>query len=586
MGGIIKRAFSILTKREKLTIIPLVVMMVLGALLESLGVTLVIPLITGIMDTSRLTDGPTGAMLQWFFGVQDGKSYLAILFLVMIAVFIVKNAFLVMMAYLQYKTTGRIKARVQNRLLHYYLSRPYSYFLSSDSGKILRTISTDSDYYYATLNHILIFFSGVIMTGIMAVVVFIIDAQITMLLTVVLLGEYAIILRFIKPYLRKQGLRYREALGRGNGIIVESLRGIKSVKVAGKEPFFEERYAESVDKIMHARLIEQAFAGAPQRLVEAITVSALLAYLLFLLLMDADMSGLVPILSAFVLAAARVLPNVGIISNSVSYANYYEGSLSRVKEIDDEMKREEEARESVDADASAMPKSFQREIRFEDLSYTYPSGEAPVFENVNLIIPRNCSVGITGASGAGKTTLVDVLLGLLEPQSGRIYLDDVPVNPALPAWKDTFAYIPQSVFMLAGSIRDNVVFGQRGSDTKPIDDSLVWDALEAAQLADFVRSLKDGLNTQIGEAGVRLSGGQIQRLGIARALFSNAPILVFDEATSALDYDTEEALMESISKLQGTKTLIIIAHRLATIENCDFIYRVEAGKVQLETRQG
>ena len=140
--------------------------------------------------------------------------------------------------------------------------------------------------------------------------------------------------------------------------------------------------------------------------------------------------------------------------------------------------------------------------------------------------------------------------------------------------------------MLAGSIRDNVVFGQRGSDTKPIDDSLVWDALEAAQLADFVRSLKDGLNTQIGEAGVRLSGGQIQRLGIARALFSNAPILVFDEATSALDYDTEEALMESISKLQGTKTLIIIAHRLATIENCDFIYRVEAGKVQLETRQG
>lgn len=582
MVDIIRRAFSILTAREKRLLIPLVIMMVIGALLESLGVTLVIPLIAGIMDPSQLTDGIMGSTLTLLFGAQDGKTYLAILFVVMIAVFLVKNAFIVLMAYLQYKTTAKIRTRVQNRLLHYYATRPYRFFLDADSGNILRTVVTDSDYYYALLNRLITFFTSSIMTGILAAVVFAISPQITVLLMIVLAIEYAIVLRFIKPFLRKQGLLYREALGHGNSVILEMLRGIKAVKIGGKESFFERRYAADVDKLVHARMIEQSFYGAPQRFVEAITVSALLMYLLILLLSDADMTGLVPILSAFVLAAARVLPSVGNMSSSISYAHYYEGSLNRVKEIDDELTREEAGASTGVSQPEGAPESFEHEIRLVDVSYTYPSGDGPVFEKVCMSIPHNQSIGIVGPSGSGKTTLVDVMLGLLEAQSGSIYMDGVEIDSASSAWRHKFAYIPQNAFMLASSIRDNVVFGQAGSDQHPVEDHLVWEALETAQLADFVRSLKDGLDTEIGEAGVRLSGGQIQRLGIARALFSNAPILVFDEATSALDYETEEALMDAISHLQGTKTLIIVAHRLKTIQGCDLVYRVNRGMVSLQ----
>ena len=585
MASIIKRALSILTKHEKHLLVPLVLMMIVGALLESMSVTLVIPLIAGIMDPSQLTSGTIGEVLQQLFGAHDGKTYLAILFGVMIAVFLVKNGFLVALTYAQYKTTAQIRRRIQNRLFHYHLSRPYSFFLDPDSGNILRTVSTDSDQFYALLNNIIGFITSLVIAGIMSLVVFVIQPQITLLLLVVLLAEYVVILHFIRPFLRKQGISYRAANGRGNSIVIEAVRGIKSVKISGKEPFFESRYAESVEKLVHARMTEQAFSGAPPRLVEGITVSALLAYLVFLLLSGYDMAGLVPILSAFVLAAARILPAVGSISNCVSNANYYEGSLIHVEEIDETLKREEAEAASAGAHSPGAPETFEREIRLDGIHYTYPTGDTPIFENADMVIPHNRSVGIVGSSGAGKTTVVDILLGLLEPQSGRIYLDDVPVDPSSAAWREKFAYIPQNVFMLNGSIRDNVVFGQADSDKRPVDDSRIWEALEAAQLSEFVRSLKDGLETQIGEAGVRLSGGQVQRLGIARALFSNAPILVFDEATSALDYDTEEALMEAISRLHGSKTLIIIAHRLATIENCDLIYRVEAGKVQLESQR-
>lgn len=579
MPKIIARALAILTPKERHSFIPLVIMMVVGALLESFGVTMVIPVVAGIMDGSQLTEGTFGAVLRALFGEQDAHIYLAILLVIMIGIFVFKNAFLLWRTYVQSKITARIRARVQNRLLHYHLSRSYSFFLTSDSGDILRTITVDSDYFYALLTHILNFLTSVILTVIMAAVVFVIDPQMAFVITVVLAIEYLIILHFIRPYLRKQGKLYRSALGHGNGVIIELLRGIKDIKIGRKEGYFEKRYGEDVEQLVHARMVEQAFGGVPARLIEAVTVSALLVYLLVLLFAGAEMSELVPILSAFVLAAAKILPCIGNISSSVSYANYYEGTLERVREIDDALRAEEAAPASSDAEfvGNGAFDSFES-IRLRDIVYQYPTGEEPVLDGFDIAILRNQSVGITGASGAGKTTAVDVLLGLLEVQSGTIELDGAPIDPTDPAWQRLFSYIPQEVFILSGTIRDNVVFGHYGSADVKVPDEDVWAALEAAQLADYVRSLSGGLDEEVGEAGIRLSGGQAQRLGIARAVFSNAPILVFDEATSALDYETEAALMEAISGLRGTKTLVIIAHRLTTVENCDLVYRVEGGK--------
>ena len=576
MRNIIKKCLSVLTPRERLGIIPLVIMMVVGGLLESLGVTLVIPLIAGIMDTEQLTSGAMGAILQAVFGQQDGRTYLALLLGVMIAVFICKNLFLIWRNYQQNKATAKIRTRVQNRLLHYFLTRPYSFYLDADSGTVLRTVATDTDHFHAVISNVLGFFTSLIIAFIMTVVVFAIHPQITVLLAGILLVEYAVIVFFIRPFLQKQGTIYRAAAAHSNGIIIEMVRGIKSIKIGSKEPYFEERYAKDVAKLSHARMVEQSFYAVPQRIIEAVTVSALLAYLLAMLAMGSDMSDLIPILSAFVLAASRILPCVSGISSSVSNSNYYEPALDRVVEIDQEIKREEAECQAVSYSTSSIPEVFESEIRLEGICFTYPNGDTPVLKDACMTIRCNESVGIVGTSGVGKTTLVDVLLGLLESQAGTFTMDGVEVDPVSPAWRSKFAYIPQDVFMLSGTIRNNIVFGQDECD---IDEDRVWDALEAAQLADFVRTLKDGLETEVGEAGVRLSGGQIQRLGIARALYTDAPILVFDEATSALDNETEQSLMEAISGIHGTKTLIIIAHRLTTIENCDRVYRVEDGKL-------
>ncbi|MBR3181185.1 MAG: NAD-dependent epimerase/dehydratase family protein [Eggerthellaceae bacterium] len=246
-----------------------------------------------------------------------------------------------------------------------------------------------------------------------------------------------------------------------------------------------------------------------------------------------------------------IVEGVGIVSNSVSYAHYFEGSFNRVEEIDRQLVTEGEDDHAPVKDPE--PLVFTEDIRLENIRYAYPTGDKPVLDGANMTIPRNKSVGIVGSSGAGKTTLVDVMLGLLEAQSGTMRIDGEKVDPTCRSWQRLFAYIPENVFMLTGSIFDNVVFGQ----VEPCDNvnvrERVWAALETAQLADFVQTLERGFDTEIGEAGVRLSGGQIQRLGIARALFSDAPILVLDEATSALDYDAEEALMEVVTNLRGKR---------------------------------
>ena len=574
MIKIIQKTLRVLTRREKSRIPPLLLMMLVSAALEALGVTLVIPVVSRILSPA----GDAGGGLQTRIGLLPpfpgaGQEISAMLVL-LIAVFVVKNLFLQLQTYLQYRYTAGIRLRVQARLLHYYMTRPYVFFLTAESGDILRTVSTDSDYYFALCNHLLRFFTEVIVCAILMTVIFLIHPKITLALGLVLLADYLLVLYVIKPFLRRYGKRYRAALGRANSLIIEFFSGIKSIKVSGREAHFEERYGKELRTLVRSTMIERAFQGSPRHLIEASTVTVLLSYLLVMLHRQEDLSGILPVLSAFVVAAARVLPSVGRISSAISYAGYYEPSLDKVLSICTQLGGESEpVREAGTASA------FREEIRMRDIRFRYPDGDKPVLDGAELVIPCNRSVGITGSSGGGKTTLVDLLLGLLRFQEGHILLDGEPADPNSPAWRRLFAYIPQKIFMLNASIRENVGFGLQPDE---IDEDKVWQALEAAQMAEFVRSLPAGLETAVGEAGIRLSGGQVQRLGIARALYADPQILVFDEATSALDYETEDALMESIDHLRGKKTLVIIAHRLSTVENCDLLYRVQDGKVLRE----
>ena len=567
MKRILKKTLAVLTASEKRLILPLFLMMLLGAGLESLGITAVIPLVSGIMAPEDGAAGDPGGLLATLFSGADRQKTITVLILLLIAVFLLKNLFLLLQSYAQHRATARVRRRIQNKLFRYYTSRPYPYFLTADSGEILRTVTVDSDYFASLLNHVLTFFTDLTVIVILMGVVIAIHPGIALLLSLVLAAEYVAVLRLIRPFLRRWGKRYREYLGRGNGVVIETLRGVKTVKITGRERFFEKRYEKEVEGLTKAKMVERAFQGASGRLIEACTVTAVLLYLLIRVHAGGELSSLIPVLSAFVIAAARVLPCVGGVSNAVSYAGYYEGSLDRVAEAMREMDAEPPEKDGA-------PVSFREEIAFEKIAFSYPERDGKVLDGLDLRIPRGGAVGITGVSGEGKTTLLDLLLGLLSPTDGRILIDGKQADTAGREWRKLFAVIPQQVFMMAGTIRDNVVFGADRGDREKLRR-----ALRIARLEEFVDSLKDGPDTEVGEAGVQLSGGQIQRIGIARAVYSDAPVIVCDEATSALDGDTEASLLRAIALLRKEKTLIAVTHREAMLGICDEVFRLEGGKL-------
>lgn len=310
-------------------------------------------------------------------------------------------------------------------------------------------------------------------------------------------------------------------------------------------------------------------------MIEMITSCFVLTLIAILVVRGEEIESLIPALSAFVMAAVKLLPSANRIAGAINSIAFQEPSLDKLLE---NIKALEEM-EDEEWNDQVNKLDLKQEILLKDVTFSYPNAENCVLEHANMSVPVGMSVGIVGASGAGKTTEVDIMLGLLKPQEGQVLADGVDIQTAYHAWLSHIGYIPQMIFMLDDTIRGNVAFGM---DSQEVDELAVWKALEEAQLAEFVRSLPEGLDTQIGERGIRLSEGQRQRIGIARALYTDPELLIFDEATSALDNETESAIMESINALHGKKTMVIIAHRLTTIEECDMVYRVENGGIERE----
>ena len=330
----------------------------------------------------------------------------------------------------------------------------------------------------------------------------------------------------------------------------------------------------------------------PRLLIEAVSISAVLGVIMVLLAMGQSIDELLPQLTAFAFAAVRLLPSTTRISGAVNSAAFQEPMLDNLiknlnaameydEQIQQEQKVEEKKRET--AKKSGRQLTYEKQFELSHIYFTYPNAEKKVLDNADMVIPVGSSVGIIGASGSGKTTAVDLLLGLLKPQSGGVYTDGMDIREDYYGWLSHLSYIPQTIYMLDDTIRANIAFGQQKD---AIDDEKINRAVEEAQLSSFIDSLPQGLETKIGERGVRLSGGQRQRIGIARALYTDPELVIFDEATSALDNETEAAIMESINRLHGRKTLVIIAHRLTTIEECDYIFRVENGKIERVSHPG
>ena len=408
------------------------------------------------------------------------------------------------------------------------------------------------------------------------------DVVMTGTVAVLLIGVLIIIKWILKPIMRKAGEENQDYYSGLYKWIDQSVMGIKEIKVANKESYFINEYCKCGAGYVNAVQRYNLYNATPRLLIETVAIAGMIIYMMIRIAGGTPVTEIMPQLITLAVAAMRLIPSANRINNYLTSIAYFEPFFMGVtdnlqEEIRDENVNYDEAAYRQKKHVEKLP--VTKEILLKDITYKYPNTEVLIFDRATMSIPVGKSVGIVGTSGAGKTTVVDIMLGLLQLESGGILADGVEVREYYESWLKNIGYIPQTIFMIDSTIRKNVAFGYADED---IDDDKVWQALKEAQLDEFVKGLPDGLDTGIGERGIRLSGGQRQRIGIARALFEDPEVLVLDEATSALDNDTEAAIMDSINRLHGRKTLIIIAHRLQTIEKCDIVYRVENGQVAKE----
>lgn len=578
MGHILKKLNILLDKTQKRAMGGLVILMVISAGLQTLGVGMILSVVQTVMDREAFH---RPGLLHQFYLLLGGGSELRFSVLVMLGlvlVYILKNGFLFFEQRATLAFVYSNQFRTSERMMRNYLRRSYEFYLNADTAVIQRNITANVNNMYALILALLQLVSDCIVFLFLVAFLLIQDAMMTILLATVMILLLAAIKWVLKPMLQKAAGQHQDCYSGLLKWISQTVQGVKEIKIACKEQYFVDEYLKYGNGYVSAARKNDLYSQTPKLLIETVCVACMIGYVIYMMANGVSSTDMVTTLTAFAAAAIALLPCVNRINNQMNKIAFCEPFLMAVS---DDLQQEISGQNvdmsyATDTDEK-LP--VRERIDLKGIVYAYPGTEKKIFDHADLTIPIGKSVGIVGTSGAGKSTVVDILLGLLQVQEGQITADGVDVMTHYRAWLKNVGYIPQMIFMLDDTIRRNVCFGIA---EEKIDENRLWKALGEAQLDEFIRTLPQGLETSIGERGIRLSGGQRQRIGIARALYHDPEVLILDEATSALDNDTEAAIMESINRFQGRKTLIIIAHRLQTIEKCDLVYRVQDGRAVVE----
>ena len=582
MMKIYRKMMVLLDKQHKRKMVLLVFLMLVSGALETLGVSMVYPVMNVVMEPDAVEKHKYLQVICNVFRIDSTRNLTIFVMVALVLVFAIKNAFLFFQQKVQLKFVYTNQFATSRRMMINFMERPYEYYLNADTAVIQRSITSDVNNMYGLILSLLQLVSEGIVFVCLAAASLVTDVYMSLTVTILLVVVLLVIKCILKPIMKKAGKENQEYYSGLYKWIDQSVMGIKEIKIANKENYFINEYSKCGAGYVNAVQRYNLYNATPRLLIETVAIAGMILYMLVQLLNGTQVEDIMPQLSLLAVAAMRLVPCANRINNHLTSIAYFEPFFMGVsdnlqEDIRDESidYSEETYREKKDVEKLEI----KDKIELKQITYKYPNTDVLIFDRADMEIPIGKSVGIVGTSGAGKTTVVDILLGLLQLQSGEILADGVEVREHYASWLKNIGYIPQMIFMLDSTIRNNVAFGCAEED---IDDAKVWEALKEAQLDGFVRTLPEGLDTSIGERGIRLSGGQRQRIGIARALFEDPEVLVLDEATSALDNETEAAIMESINRLHGRKTLIIIAHRLQTIEKCDMVYRVEDGKAVRE----
>lgn len=577
----LQKLLYILSKEQKLYGGIVFVCSLLGAFLEVLGVGIILPLVQAFMDPDKLMENKWIQLVLKSFGLEYiESSQLVILITVgVIILFLIKNLYFIFLSWIRIKFSCKVSRELSTKMMSTYMKRGYEFFLNHNTADLSRNIGADVSGVDTVIYQMLRVLVDSLTIFMIVAYIMLTDWVIALAMVIMALLCLLLIYGYFRVQMREAGRHFNKYNGITSKYLLQALHGIKEILVMHKQEFFIKHYEEANREKQKGAIKQTVGAESPAYIIEGVCVAGLLAVVCIRLVTNEQSAvELVPALSAFAMGAFRILPSLGRISSALNTAIYYMPSLNHVYEnlqrINDYQEKDyKESETGAESDQIILKNG----IDIENISWHYKNSDVYVIHNLNLTIKKGTSVAFVGQSGAGKTTLADIILGLLEPQEGKVLIDGNDIYHMGKQLGKIMGYVPQTVYLTDDTIRNNVAFGIEGSD---IDDDKVWDALEQAQLKQFVKNLNQGLDTFVGDRGVRFSGGQRQRIAIARALYENPDIIIFDEATAALDNETELAVMESIHALQGYKTIIIIAHRLTTIKDCDEIYEISDGKAR------
>lgn len=564
----VKIVWRLFTRSDRIAFIRIVFMVIIGMFLETVSLGIVVPII-GILTQDNYQE-----KYPWIvdlFGSLSREELISAVMVAMVFIYIVRSLFLFWSLWIQKGFSASVSGRLSQSLFSIYLRQPYMFHLQRNSSTLMRNAKNATSVVTCGVDPFLVLLTD----GLVAIAMF------SLLIYVEPIGTLAVLLVFGVSTLLFQRLTRRRIDNWGYRVdyhetkilqhLQEGFGGAKDVKILGRENEFLSQHEKHLGESIRINRIYNVILTLPRSFMEIITIVGLCLLVVSMVVRDRPLSDIVPILGLFAAAAFRVMPSINrllmatqtLIFNRSIIASVYRDFLL----------------DSPEVNSAQRVEPFAKQLELKDVSFKYPTAATPSLQDVSLVVKRGEAVGFVGPSGAGKSTLVDVILGLFAPTSGVVSVDGSDVHQNLRNWQNQIGYVPQAIYLTDDTLRRNVAFGLNDEN---IDDDLVREAIHLAQLQEFVSTLPDGLETVVGERGVRLSGGQRQRIGIARALYHKPSVLVLDEATSSLDTPTEHGVMQAVQALQGSKTVIIVAHRLSTVEYCDRLYRIEDSRITEE----
>lgn len=578
--NLLQKINAIFDRKQKRQLVLLGVMIFIGGFLETLGVSAMIPVVTVLLTPQQIQEYiDRYEVLQKLcntFHITSVSQLTISLLLLLMAVYVVKNLYILFLTYKQNTFITRNRNHMISRVMAEFLNRPYEKYLGADIPTVFRITDSDIPQTFSLMLALLSLASEVVVSLLIFLVLLMQDVKMTLLVVLIFGLLTLLIVKLFKPRLNRIGAKNQALQSRIAKWRIQATYGLKDVKVLNREEFFVRNYYEIGKLGANVARNYAVLNNTPRLLIETVFIVSMLGYIAIYISGGGDVTGMMTTIATFGVAAIRVLPSVNRINTYITEIAYTTPSLDFVYENLQEGMKTDAMLAERKANSQKEKLQLADRIELDHISFHYPDSDKNIFTDAHMTVPKGKSVGIMGTSGAGKSTIVDILLGLLHAQEGTITCDGVDIFKNYESWLAQIGYIPQSIYLIDESIRDNIAFG---IDADQIDEKRIWEVLEEAQLKEFIKELPEGLDTTIGDRGVRLSGGQRQRIGIARALYHDPEILVFDEATSALDNDTEAAVMEAVNSFHGKKTMVIIAHRLNTIEKCDIIYKVENEKI-------